>query len=357
MPNGQDPISQATSEAIDAINPIMNTTTAATEDANKGGEGAGDDANANNDAENQDGANQGAQGGEGDGQGADGGQGDGADDAPKFELTDVVAKEVTALDDNEKAFIVANQDDLTLKQIKAYKEAGIDFGDTPIETKPAVEEPKLHEVPESDDDLTIEVEDAEGNKHKLNTLDDLPEDFVFKDSRQPIAIANKLQEVANERARREQLRTENNTTTEGNAAKTEVVNLWQKELTELQEQGVIEKGDADFVNGKFGNSKIQQDVDGLFTYMTELNTKRAQAGLPLLVSLKDVQLYRAADQQAQAKAAEDAKNKATKNAKAAVVAGSQTSTQSGGKANEPTYVQGSGLTIDDIVQEQMNNIK
>lgn len=342
MPNEQDPIAQATSDAINAVNPIANTTAAAAEDAGK-------DPNAQNGGEGGE-QNNGAQGG-------DDNANNGGEQAPQFELTEVAAKEVTALNDDEKAFIVANQDDLTLKQIKAYKEAGIDFGDTPVETKPAVEQPKLHEVPETDDDLTIEVEDAEGNKYKLNGLEDLPEDFVFKDSRQPIEIANKLQASANERARREQLRTENTNTTESGAAKTEVVNLWQKELVELQEQGVIEKGEADFLNGKFGNSKIQQDVDGLFTYMTELNAKRAEAGLPLLVSLKDVQLYRAQDAAAKAQAEADAKAKATKTAKAAVVAGSQTSTQSGGKANEPTYVRGSGLSIDDIVQEQLSNVK
>lgn len=354
MPNGQDPISQATSDAIEAVNPLMNTTAQAADDANK-------DANAGaSGADNGQQNNEGAQGGEqqnGGGEGGEGGQGDGGEQAPQFELTDVVAKEVTALNDDEKAFIVANQDDLTLKQIKAYKEAGIDFADTPVETKPAVEEPKLHEVPESDDDLTIEVEDAEGNKYKLNTLDDLPEDFIFKDSRQPIQIANKLQEVANERARREQLRTENANTTDSSTAKTEVVTLWQKELVELQEMGVIEKGQADFLNGKFGNSKIQNDVDALFTYMTDINTKRAEQGLPLLVSLKDVQMYRANDAAAKAQAEQDAKDKATKTAKAQVVAGSQTSTQGGGKANEPTYVRGSGMSIDDIVQEQMSNIK
>lgn len=366
-----DPIGQAVSDALDSVNPIVNTTDAAADaaadtGADAGAADAGTDAGADA-AAGAAGADAGTDGDQGDAGADDAAAGDGADEGDaggeQLDLATVTTKEVTELDDAEKAFIVENQDDLTVKQLKDYQAAGIDFDgtadadDKAVETAPIEEPaPKLHEVPENDDDLVVTAIDAEGNEHKFAGIEDMPEDFQFRDSRQVVQIAAQLQELASKRTERANQRAENESMTQSVETKNRVVSMWNTELAELQKEGIIPAGTADFLNGKFANKKVQESVEGLFNYMTDLNSKRQAQGLPLLSSLRDVQHFRAADQAAQAASAAAVKDKAVKTKKAETVAASKGSTAANAAKDEPSYVRGSGQSIQDITEAAINDV-
>lgn len=367
-----DPITQATSDAIDAINPVPSTVPPAAEAGTDGATkdktppaAADDGAGAAGAAGADDGKDKGAATPPEGEAGAtppagDGAEGAGADEPPQ-ELTDALAKEVAELTDEEKALVVEHKDKLTDEQITTFTEAGV-IEKEAEDTKPVTAEPfkdglpKPHEVPENDDDLVLEVEDADGKKIKITTIDDLPEDFMFKDSRQVLKIADQLRDLRDTKAERTKLREENNTISNSTENRNAVVKLWKTELADMQEAGVIPAGEADFEKGKFANKAVQEGVEGIFNYMIELNSARSEKGLPLLSSLQDVLTYRQADERAKAEADADKHKKAVKTEKAKVVAGSKTSTAAPGDKDEPTYVRGSGVGINDIVNESIENL-
>lgn len=362
-----DPVQNAISQAIDASEAEVNK---AAEDAAaaKGAGGSGADAGAG--AAGDDDKDKGA-GTEGAGAG-DGGEGAGEGAGEELDLAEVLEVAPADLTDEQKEFLVENKDDLTGKQIKTLTEAGVSFeaDDKPVKGQGAQvkTDAKPHEVPADDSDLYVEVEDAEGNKVKITKTGDLPSDFIYKDSRQPLEILEALQELKDKKAERAKLRSENDTLEDSNSTRERVAQLWNSEVTEMQADGTLPEGTINWETGEYPNAKTKDQVEGLFTFMTEENIRREKAGRPYVVSLRDVAVLKA---QADAdKAAKDGKNKDGKTPeqlaqeakdakikaeKARKIAGAQGGENGNtGTDDKPTYVKGSGKSITDITEEMIN---
>lgn len=289
----------------------------------------------------------------------------------ELDLATVVDIDAAELTDEQKEFLVENQDELTGKQIKAYKEAGVDFeaDTTPVKGEGAQvkSDAKPHEVPKDDSDLYVEVENAEGEKFKITKIGDLPADFIYKDSRQPLEIYDAIDELKEKKAERAKLRTENDTIEDSNSTRERVATLWNDEVTEMQADGTLPEGKIDWQTGEYPNAKTKEQVEGLFSFMTEENIRREKAGRPYVVSLRDVTVLKAqADAKEAAKSgknkdgktpeelAKEAKDAAAKKKKAQVVAGAQGDNQNPEADDKPTYVKGSGKSITDITEEMIN---
>lgn len=352
-----DPVQNAITQAIDAAEadtnkPADGADGAGADDKNKGA-GAADTAD--------------------DDKGAGAAGGDGSD-GEELDLATVLDVEPAELTDEQKAFLVENKDDLTGKQIKAYTEAGVEFeaDDKPVKGDGAQvkSDAKPHEVPADDSDLYVEVEDAEGNKHRITKIGDLPSDFIYKDSRQPLEIYDAIDELKAKKAERAKLREENATLEDSNSTRERVAQLWSAEIAAMQEDETLPGGTIDWEKGEYPNAKTKEQVEGLFTFMTEENVRREKEGRPYIVSLRDVAVLKA---QADAKAAkesgkgkdgktpeqleQEAKDAAAKKKKAQIIKGAQGGDNSNPTADEkPTYVKGSGKSITDITEEMIEGM-
>lgn len=346
-----DPVQNAITQAIDASeaenNKAADDAAAAAAANNDGAGGAGDDAGAGTGDDNQ-----------------------GGDNNAELVLDDVLAVEAADLDDAQKAFLVENKDDLTGKQIKAYTDAGISFeaDDKPVKGDGAnIEATKPHEVPADDSDLVLEVEDAEGNKFKITKISDLPTDFMYKDSRQPLEVIDGLNDLKTKKAERAKLREENDTIQDSNSTRERVANLWNTEVGQMQADGTLPTGTIDWEKGEYPNAAAKEQIEGLFSFMTEENMRREKAGQPYVVSLRDVVVLKAdADAKAAAKSgknkdgktpeqlAQEAKDAQIKKDKARKIAASNGDNQNADADDKPTYVKGSGKSITDITEEMIN---
>lgn len=356
-----DPVQNAISQAIDGADAEI-TKKAADAEAAKG-KGAEGGADAGADDKDK-------------GAGADGGAdagADGGDSGEELDLATVLEVPAADLDDAQKAFLVENKDDLTGKQIKELETAGVSFeaDDKPVKGQGAQvkTDAKPHEVPADDSDLYVEVEDAEGNKVKITKTSDLPSDFIYKDSRQPLEILDALNDLKDKKAERAKLRSENDTLEDSNSTRERVATLWSSEIEAMQADETLPGGTIDWEKGEYPNAKTKEQVEGLFTFMTEENIRREKDGRPYIVSLRDVAVLKA---QADAKAAKDsgkgkdgktpeqlaqeAKDAAAKKKKAQVVAGSQGNNENSEAEDKPTYVKGSGKSITDITEEMISGI-
>lgn len=359
-----DPVQNAISQAIDGADA---ESTKAAEDAAaaKGADGSGADAGAGAAGDDNKGA-----GADGTG---DGGEGAGAGDGgEELDLTTVLAVAPAELDDAQKAFLVENKDDLTGKQVKELEAAGVSFeaDDKPVKGQGAQvkTDAKPHEVPADDSDLYVEVEDAEGNKVKITKTSDLPHDFIYKDSRQPLEILDALNELKDKKADRAKLRSENDTLEDSNSTRERVANLWNTEVTDMQADGTLPEGTINWETGEYPNAKTKEQVEGLFTFMTEENIRREKAGRPFIVSLRDVSVLKAQADAAKAakdgkgkdgktpeQLAQEAKDAKIKQEKARKIAGAQGGENGNtGTEDKPTYVKGSGKSITDITEEMIN---
>lgn len=360
-----DPIQQAITSALDSADAEINQ---AAEDAAKakGGDGSGAEAGAG--AAGDDDKDKGA--------GADGagaGDGDGGDGGEELDLAEVLEVAPAELTDEQKEFLVENKDDLTGKQIKTLAEAGVSFeaDDKPVKGEGAVvkSDAKPHEVPADDSDLYVEVEDAEGNKVKITKIGDLPSDFIYKDSRQPLEIFEAIDELKEKKADRAKLRSENETLEDSNSTRERVATLWSSEITAMQADDTLPTGTIDWEKGEYPSAKAKEQVEGLFTFMAEENTRREKDGRPYIVSLRDVAVLKAqADAKQAAKdgkgkdgktpeqLAQEAKDAAAKKEKARKVAGAQGDNGNIDKDDKPTYVKGSGKSITDITEEMISGI-
>lgn len=135
-----------------------------------------------------------------------------------------------------------------------------------------VEQPKTTEVATpSDEDLFIEVVDAEGVTHKITTIDDLPEDFSPKNNRQILEIIKATQELDAERNRRDEAATTEAEQAEIKANQDAQFKSWDKEIVEM-------------VKGKRLDNNGQDRVNDVFGYMNEINASRIKAGNPNLIT-------------------------------------------------------------------------
>lgn len=129
---------------------------------------------------------------------------------------------------------------------------------TEIAKATATDEPKF----------TLEVEDAEGNKHEISKIEDLPEDFQPKNNRQGLQILHDLQKLENDKATYEQDKQSESQKAEQAERVTKIQEGWQ---TEFKELGITAKADQDKV----------------FEYLRTENAKRQEQGRPMIASIED----------------------------------------------------------------------
>lgn len=200
------------------------------------------------------------------------------------------------------------------------------------EEEPAEEAPAPEPATPTDEELSIEIEDAEGVTHKISQIEDLPEDFAPKNNRQIIEIVSQLAKLdgqreqaaiaAEERAQQEAITQTRN----------EQFASWDAEIAELGKQKRVDIADS-------------ERLDSVFAYMNEVNSARIKAGNPNLVTsfedaLDKFEVKEAKDSAAAAKQSDNERAKA----KASLIG------RSSAAANSEPYVYraGSARSIDDI---------
>jgi hypothetical protein len=208
--------------------------------------------------------------------------------------------------------------------------AGEEDPTPPEEPEAPVEEPKAATAP-TDEELFIQVEDAEGVTHKISKIEDLPEDFEPKSNRQIIEIVAQLAKLD---AKAETLAAEQ-AEVEARAAENErqqqQFDAWDREIKSLGKDRI--------------DPKDQTRIDAVFDHMIAINKARAEAGNPnRLQSFEDALDKFEAQEIKNAEADKAKAENARAKAKASVIGG--TSAPSTGDAQP--YRSGSYRSIDDI---------
>lgn len=198
------------------------------------------------------------------------------------------------------------------------------------------EEPEEKEVVEpatpSDEELFIEVEDAEGVTHKISKIEDLPEDFSLKNNRQGLEILKGLAKLENQMEKRDADRL----VAEEKAAVAEAqkvqFNAWDNEITELHKEKRIDPADTDRVNK-------------VFEHIAKINQTRAKAGNPNLITSFEDGLDKFEASEAK-EAANDKKKQENERAKSksSLIGGSNST---GAGAAQP-YYSGRYRSMDDV---------
>jgi hypothetical protein len=222
-------------------------------------------------------------------------------------------------------------------------------GDEPAEAEPAGEEDAEESEPEaeeevdddplnkpapalpSDEELFIEVEDAEGVTHKISKIEDLPEDFQLKNNRQGLEIMRQLDKLEGKIEAREAERADAAAKAEQAATEQEQFTAWDKEVENLSKEKRIELGDTERINEVFG-------------YMNEINNARREAGNPNLITSFEDALDKFEVKEAADKAEADKKNDNERaKAKASVIGRS-----SAAAGDNFVYRAGQYRSIDDV---------
>lgn len=201
------------------------------------------------------------------------------------------------------------------------------------------------EASPSDEAYHLEVEDANGKKYKVSSIDDLPEDFEPKNNRQVIELLDGLNKL--ETAKKEAQAAENQ---KADAAlvernKNEQLTSWDTEIKDLRKEGRLDKPKIAAGEDGFMDDLAVKKVDGVFKLMAEINAKRQAAGNPnLLRSFEDaLDKYEAIE----ARKATDAAKK-TETDLAKQKAGLIGKSSAAASNDAPVYVAGSARSIWDI---------
>lgn len=198
---------------------------------------------------------------------------------------------------------------------------------------PDTEEPvKPEPATPSDENLFIEVEDAEGVTHKISSIEDLPTDFVPKNNRQIMEIIKATDKLDREREANAEATEKAEQEAFVEETKQAQFTSWDNEIAELAKSKRVDVSNTERINDVFG-------------YMNEVNTARREAGNPnLITSFED------ALDKFEAKEAKDTAEQAKKNGNdvAKIKSGliGRSSASSGG--NNYVYRAGSARSIDDI---------
>lgn len=195
-----------------------------------------------------------------------------------------------------------------------------------------IEKPKEIATP-SDEDLFIEVLDADGVTHKISTISDLPDDFVPKNNVETLRIVSELAKLDVERERRTEQAQTDAQTAAIKEIETQQYNSWDKEIAELAKTKRIDVSNVD-------------KVDKVFTYMNEVNQARIKAGNPNLVSSFEDALDKYEIQESKEAEAVAKKNGNDLAKQKAAMIGR--SSASGSDGYRP-YRAGSARNIDDVV--------
>lgn len=133
----------------------------------------------------------------------------------------------------------------------------------PQETKPA---PVI-----SDEDLFIEVEDAEGKVHKITKIEDLPEDFEAKNNRQGYEILHQLGKLEAKIEAHDAAQAEADRSAADTAAQQEQFDAWDNEIASLAKEKRIDASD-------------QTRISKVFEHIGEINAARVKANNPNLIT-------------------------------------------------------------------------
>jgi hypothetical protein len=184
----------------------------------------------------------------------------------------------------------------------------------------------------TDEELFIEVEDAEGVTHKISKASDLPPDFQFGTEANLLDTLDRLQDLKIKIADREKEQTQAAEAAALEEVKTAQYSSWDSEISELTKSKRLTASDTDKVEAVFG-------------HMNEVNNARIAAGNPNLISS-----FEDALDKYEAKLAKDDIDAAKKNDNAAAKAKStligKTSAAAGG--DRQPYRSGQYRSIDDI---------
>lgn len=166
----------------------------------------------------------------------------------------------------------------------------------PATTEPAKPAAAAPEPP----DFSITVEDADGVTHKLESIDDLPDDFVPKNNKQAMHILDQLRNKASERKDWEGNQKAEADKAAQQQAIADIQTGWQSEIKQLQ-------GDKRLpVTADGKPSEREQQV---VQFMAEVNDAREKTGQPFITSIED------ALDKLEAKEARESKTEAAKEAK------------------------------------------
>ena len=176
-----------------------------------------------------------------------------------------------------------------------------DVADTDTSDKAEVdviEEEKPTGTDQSPDtpDFTLQVEDAQGVTHKIEKIEDLPEDFEPKNNRQIIEILAGLQKAEGEKAKYEADQAEATQKAENDKAIQDTLTGWQNEFKELN---VVD------------DDRKQEVMD----YMAKENDKRQAEGKPLIRTVEHalLSIEKQEAKETEATKAKEAKENARKN--------------------------------------------
>lgn len=229
---------------------------------------------------------------------------------------------------------ILGKDKVDTSNVTEVEDAEEDEPDTPevpevapvADVKPAdkVEDKPVDVADVDTPDFSVEVEDAEGKTHKIERIEDLPEDFEPKNNRQIMEILRDLskQESAKASYEEEQITKQAEANTREAIAK--IQTGWDEEIKSLQAEKRIP-----ITTDPTKNERIEQ----IYKFMGEENTRREKAGKPPLATIEDVldKLEKKEALEAKAKATSEAKETARKNG--ALIGGSSAPATGG----TPTY--------------------
>jgi hypothetical protein len=176
------------------------------------------------------------------------------------------------------------------------------------EVKPIVKEaPATTAEPETDaPDFSVTVEDGNGESHKIERIEDLPEDFEPKNNRQIMEILRDLSIKESEKSTYETDQANAKSEADKQERITNIQTGWDEEVKSLQADKRIP-----VTTDPTKNERVEQ----IYKFMGEENTRRDARGLPPLVTIEDVldKLEKQETSEAATKAASEAKETARKN--------------------------------------------
>jgi len=216
----------------------------------------------------------------------------------------------------------------------------------PIEDEePIVEDPVVDETPAiADDELYLEVEDAEGTKFRITKIEDLPEDFVPKNNRQILELVRDTDKLTKEIERRDAERATAEQTAAITAREAEITTAWDAELQALIDAGDIPKPKVDENSPKYAEDPAVVKTDAVFKFMKEENDRRKEAGNPnLLTSFRDAFYLQEREAMKAEKVAADKTESDRAKAKAGNIGGNPSS-----NTDAPVYKAGSYNSIWDV---------
>lgn len=178
-------------------------------------------------------------------------------------------------------------------------ETKVEGAPAPVESTP--ETPAAPEAPETPS-FTLEVEDANGEKYAIASLDDLPEDFEPKNNRQIMEILDGIRNVNEEKSAWEKQQADSEVEAARQESIAKIQSSWDEEIKQLQsDKRLPVSADANNPDAKFVERR-----DEVFKFMAEENQKRNESGRPLLQSFEDA-LDKLENREAKEAAVEQAK--------------------------------------------------